>query len=486
MLKFFHTPFAFSGDKTAIPNDADPDGNVSYTEGYGFDYQRQETDPAAKSVERDKQNELFFDVTNAIAEIQSQGVPDFISSALNGGTAYSYAINALVRYSGDVYLSLAATNTAIPTDATKWALIPNASRLQHAAVTSAVAGGTADVLTATFVPAITALPAAPGTLGVVIRAGSANATTTPTFSPDGLTAKTIVKGSNQALAAGDIAGAGQWLLLQYDATLDKWVLLNPAPPTTFSAPGPVQGAFKNLAASATGTSANVSVTADEVCLQAAAGTYYTARTVSLTIAGTSTGANGLDTGSLATSTWYSVWVIYNGTTVAGLLSTSATSPTMPSGYTYKTRVGWIRTDGTANKYPLGFKQYGRRVQYVVASGSNVTALPIVISGVQGNALTPTWVAGSVSAFVPTTASAIRLLFSGVGDSGSAIVAPNNSYGGRGSATNPPWFALNGAQDTYGGIYSLTLTDMLLESTNIYFASSGSTNKLQTIGWEDNL
>lgn len=228
MLKFFRIPFATSGDKTTVPDAVDVNGFVSYTSGYGFDYQRQKTDPAAKNIERDKMNEIFFDITTAIAELQAQGVPDFITSALNGGTAYSYAANSLVRYGGDLYLSLVGTNTALPSDATKWALLPTPARIQAAAYTSAVSAGTADAITAAFTPAIAALPAAPGTLAVRTRAGFANATATPTFSPNGLTPKTIVKGANLPLAIGDIPGAGAWIELVYDATLDKWVLQNPA------------------------------------------------------------------------------------------------------------------------------------------------------------------------------------------------------------------------------------------------------------------
>lgn len=90
-------------------------------------------------------------------------------------------------------------------------------------IPTAVAGGTADAITADFSPNVSL---ANGTT-VIVRAGSANATTTPTFAPDGLTAKTIVKGNNIALAAGDIAGAGHWLELNFDTVLDKWVLQNP-------------------------------------------------------------------------------------------------------------------------------------------------------------------------------------------------------------------------------------------------------------------
>lgn len=90
-------------------------------------------------------------------------------------------------------------------------------------IPTAVAGGTADAITADFTPNV----ALTNGTTVIVRAGAANTTTTPTFSPDGLTAKTIVKGNNLALVAGDIAGAGHWLEMNFDTVLDKWVLQNP-------------------------------------------------------------------------------------------------------------------------------------------------------------------------------------------------------------------------------------------------------------------
>lgn len=142
MLKFFRIPFATSGDKAAIPDTADVNGYVSYAEGYGFDYERQRTDPAVKNIERTKMNEVLFDITTGLSEIQSQGIPDFITPALNGGTAYSYAVNAIVRYSGALYRSLVAANTSDPTDATQWAPFPafgNLSARDRGAVGDGVA-----------------------------------------------------------------------------------------------------------------------------------------------------------------------------------------------------------------------------------------------------------------------------------------------------------------------------------------------------------
>jgi len=86
------------------------------------------------------------------------------------------------------------------------------------------AGGTVDAITTTTSPAPAALD---DNLKIILAAAGANATTTPTFAPDGLAAKTIVKGSDEALVAGDIPGANFRAELVFDDSLDKWVLLNP-------------------------------------------------------------------------------------------------------------------------------------------------------------------------------------------------------------------------------------------------------------------
>ena len=89
------------------------------------------------------------------------------------------------------------------------------------------AGGTADAITVTFGTNLRAWAQISG-IPFWVRAGSVNATSTPTLAANGLAAMTIVKGANAQLVAGDIAGPGHWLLFQYDSTLGKVVLLNPA------------------------------------------------------------------------------------------------------------------------------------------------------------------------------------------------------------------------------------------------------------------
>lgn len=88
-----------------------------------------------------------------------------------------------------------------------------------------VAGGTVDAITATYAPAVTALVD-----GQVLnfRASGANATTTPTFSPNGLTARTITKLGGTALVAGDISGNLVEVIVRYNLANTRWELLNPA------------------------------------------------------------------------------------------------------------------------------------------------------------------------------------------------------------------------------------------------------------------
>jgi hypothetical protein len=245
----------------------------------------------------------------------------------------------------------------------------------------------------------------------------------------------------------------------------------------------VQGTFKNLQANANGTTAAVNVTADALAVMTAGNAYKTLYNLNLSAnTGAASGAaNSLDTGAWAFSTWYYVFVINGVSGTALLFSLSATAPTLPSGYTYLARVGSIRTQSATNFNPLAFKQYGRRVQYVVTTSSNVPNLPVMASGAIGNVSTPTWVSVAVSSFVPSTASKINATV-GFNYGNIAMVAPNNSYGAAGASSNRPPIVIQGA----AGIYTTANFDLLLESTSIYAAMAQADHILSCVGWEDNL
>lgn len=106
-------------------------------------------------------------------------------------------------------------------------------------------------------------------------------------------------------------------------------------------------------------------------------------TSDISINSATTGANGLDSGSMADATWYNIFMIFNPVTetVAGLLSTSSTSPTLPSGYTLKRRVGaayYLTATGFRLFYQRGCKvTYSGAVQVfqgLPSSGWNSVAL----------------------------------------------------------------------------------------------------------------
>lgn len=281
--------------------------------------------------------------------------------------------------------------------------------------------------------------------------------------------------------------------LEYDGTASRWRALH-----VHTVPPP-QTAFQNLRVfnvatalgdSAPGTpNAQIKIAADSIVLQDPNGEVYRAQSVSVTADSAVSGANGLDTGAAANSTWYSVWVIYNPTTntVAGLLSTLATAPTMPSGFTFRARVGWNRTNGSAQFNRV--VQYGRRAQYVV-SGSVTTAMPLITSGASGAPGTPTWTTVSIAALVPSTAvrlsGSLYISTSGGGGAQQAIVAPNNSYGAVNSTTNPAPVQGMCHDISATGTQNSQSFEFALESGNIYYACSTSTGRLWCLGWEDNI
>ncbi|WP_168428229.1 phage baseplate protein [Erwinia amylovora] len=115
MTKVFKTPFAAQGDRTAVPVETQADGSVSYSQGYGYDYERdQTTDPAAKDIEREKMNALFHDVTEAVGEIQTFGTANWSEDGK------PYPIRSLVYYGKRVWQSKIENNNEEPGKGSGW------------------------------------------------------------------------------------------------------------------------------------------------------------------------------------------------------------------------------------------------------------------------------------------------------------------------------------------------------------------------------
>ncbi|WP_340610889.1 hypothetical protein [Xenorhabdus bharatensis] len=115
MTKIFKTPFAAQGDRVAIPNEVQADGAVSYTQGYGYDYERdQNTDPAAKDIEREKMNGIFHDITEAVGEIQTFGTAQWTVEA------QPYPLRALVYHKQKLWQSRIENNKEAPAAGNAW------------------------------------------------------------------------------------------------------------------------------------------------------------------------------------------------------------------------------------------------------------------------------------------------------------------------------------------------------------------------------
>jgi hypothetical protein len=126
-----------------------------------------------------------------------------------------------------------------------------------------------------------------------------------------------------------------------------------------SLPGVLTGAACGLriANDATSPTTKIDVTANMIGTVVPSGTIV----INCSTSGQATG-NDLDTGTRQASKWYYIWVIYNGTTLAGLASLSSTSPVMPGGYTYKSLVGVAVTDSQTGNFKV-FSQVGNHFVY---------------------------------------------------------------------------------------------------------------------------
>lgn len=260
----------------------------------------------------------------------------------------------------------------------------------------------------------------------------------------------------------DVVGSSQY----FDAL--KQVISDESPKST----QPLFGPSAKFRASATGSNSFVSVYDEQIILEDSIGNTQKVVGVNISIDTSATGLNGLDAGSLAANTWYSVWVISDGLNVRGIISLSATTPALPVGYTHKALVGWVITDGSANKFPRKFQK----------NGQDVDMDTLVASGIAGNPTTPVYVEVSLAMSVSPSATRVRVN-AYTGTATRLIVAPNSSYGGDAIATtNPPTISLNTSNDTGT---TTGFSDIGLETRSLFWAANHATYaKLIVRGWKE--
>jgi hypothetical protein len=181
------------------------------------------------------------------------------------------------------------------------------------------------------------------------------------------------------------------------------------------------------------------------------GSAFTKRLSAAWVAGT--GAGMLDTGSIASNTWYHIFAIAKDDGTSDILaSTSATTPTLPTGYTKFRRLGSISTDVSSNI--KAFRQNGDVFirtaieDYRVASLAAGALASLTLSTPAGVKTQPLL---NIFAKCATTGELITI----IADYDSSL---ENYVGGFGGAAN-------GARTSYFGI-STDLSSRIKHRVNI--------------------
>jgi len=193
-------------------------------------------------------------------------------------------------------------------------------------------------------------------------------------------------------------------------------------------------------------------------------------TTSFNVAITTSGTNGLDLGSESGSHWYAVFLISGSVAgLGGLMSLSQTTPTMPSGFTHKRRLGWVRNDGSSNL--LNFKMYGndreRRVDWNEARNTTLR----VLNG--GNATSYTNI--DCSSLKPPTAQETWF---------SAMATAGDNWIGIRSEDCPD--ASNGQVNVNPDIAALQVSSIGMTGSNLQYASTAADEylNLAVLGYKD--
>lgn len=342
--------------------------------------------------------------------------------------SHQYVINAITAHNAD-----AAAHAAL--------LFATKKGVQDCTYNYAAAHNTSTTTAykANYTPAVTALTDGME-LTTDISAIGTNTTTTPTFSPDGLTAYTIKHQGGLALRSGDLPPKPR---LKYDSATTSWILLNPATTgellnvQTFK----VAGTFTYTPTAGTkyyiveamggggGGGATASTTSLQICIGDGGssgaygkGVYFPvdpAATVSVTVG--AAGVGGVADGAAATAGGTSSFGAYLSVSGGGGCPTGTSTSTQTLG----------------NKFPTDSN---------IITGANIASknseIPTI--GIAMNAAQLSCNAGASSPFgvggLPSFSSS---------GSVNGVNATGNAAGGGGAATVPSSVAKSGGNGTPG-------------------------------------
>lgn len=148
------------------------------------------------------------------------------------------------------------------------------------------------------------------------------------------------------------------------------------------------------------------------------------------------GINGLDTGTIAVNTWYSVYLIYDNTLAQPtsciisaqqkITNIGTAIPVLPFGYSHYRRIGWVLTDSSANLIP-----YDPAYQFLGVGGDNCARYyqwrsPIQVLGGGTSTTFSTLSLGGAIPYIERGAANLGLLCTGTTISGIASIRPTGS------------------------------------------------------------
>ena len=204
----------------------------------------------------------------------------------------------------------------------------------------------------------------------------------------------------------------------------------------------------------------------------------------------STGANALDTGTVTSATWYHVFAISKaeGVSAATLASTNLSSPTMPSGYTLKRRLGSIYSD--ADVSVQNFVQTGDNFNWYIpvidVSAATVTASAKTLSlstpsGIKTQALLGINVKVSGTGFNDR----VGVYISPLDTADVTVTEPNLGSGTYSLAFDNPAPTGTGARGVIAGSIPPVRTNTSSQVRARSFSSSyPNTLNVSTFGWID--
>lgn len=222
-----------------------------------------------------------------------------------------------------------------------------------------------------------------------------------------------------------------------------------------------------LTLSAAGSTATFGIAAGAASGMALSSAYT--KTASSWAVGTANGS--LDTGSVANSTWYHVWLIQRSDTgvVDVLTSLSATAPTMPTNYDHKRRIGAMKTDGSAQWY--AFTQTGNAFIWGAIKSDLVN--------------TAGWLTPAVQTLsVPTGVKVVARIRGEVGTTDCFFLITSPDEGSR--TANGTTGHITGSYTGGANPTGFTLDVMTNTSAQIYLSANDNTSTFYvfTYGWID--